>query len=416
MSTLIEQTKGCVSFSLYGDGAKYAWGAFENVALARKYYPGWECRIYVEAGHYAIPALRRAGAMVIEQPGVPGSRGMFWRFLPADDTTFTHMIVRDADSRINPRDAACTEEWLRSGKALHVIRDHYWHEQRAVLGGAWGMKTGCFHMAGEINRWKHNNRYGDDEEFLARVVWEKLKHDCLRHSHNPVENDAPIPPHEPYNGFICEQIEPVFSIPHRCVFLSPEKFARRRERFLASAAEHAPFLAPMEWHRGTTEKDRIIPRHFDHSEKHPHYFLATADHMDILEQAYLSGDELLFVFEDDAKFLPEFREFLLRMWLALPEGWMGAMLGGQGHSDGNRRHTTPPVPKALARVAGCLGMHATLWNRAGMLRMWNHLHFWKSQTVDWSFAGLQREEPHFYAPAKWIVDIDPEAIQFGQDS
>jgi hypothetical protein len=416
MAALIEQTRGCVSFSLYGEGAKYAWGAVENVALARRYYPGWECRVHVERGHYATGALRRAGAVVVEQAPVAGSRGMFWRFLPADDPSFTHVIIRDADSRINPRDAACTEEWLKSGTALHVIRDHYWHEQRAILGGAWGIRTGTLDMGGEINRWKHNNKYGDDEDFLARVVWEHLKHDCLRHSHNPVDKDRPIPQHEPYVGFVCEQIEPVFNIPHRCVYLSPEKYVRRRERFLASAASHAPFMAPMELHRGTTGQDRIIPEHFDHVGKHPHYFLATADHMDILEKSYLQGDELLFVFEDDARFLPDFREYLLRLWLALPDGWLGAMLGGQSHSDHNRRLTSPAYPNAIARVDGCLGMHATMWNRAGMLRLWNHLHYWNRQTVDWAFTGLQREEPHFYAPARWIVDIDPGAVQYGNDT
>ena len=408
--------KGCISFSLYGDQAKYTYGMLLNLRLAREFYPTWAVRVYIPQGHYASARLQAEGAEVVEMPEVDGSGGMFWRFLALDDSRFTHVIVRDADSRVNPRDAACTEEWVRSGKTLHVIRDHYWHEQKPIIGGAWGMLTGRMEMKAEVDRWPHNYRYGDDEEFLAKVVWPRFYPDSfLRHCHNPSPpDDTPIPSHPPYQGFICEQIAPVFQEPHRVIYLSPEKFASRRERLLASIREHAPFLSEPEWFVGSTDSTRLIPRHFDYVEKYPHYYMASADHTDILEKEALAGTGLLFVFEDDAQLTSDFGEFLMRMWMALPLDWLGAMLGGQPPTNRHREYYSDQSGQALARVRGCLGMHAMLWNREGMLRAWNHFHYWNRKTIDDAFVGLQKEEPRFYAPAKWIVQIDPEAEQFGR--
>ena len=107
------------------------------------------------------------------------------RFMVADDNTVDRWIVRDSDSRLNPRErfAARThsrirkrtrtrtythakpehysrtherihttqtcppcrfavEEWIQSGKAVHTIRDHPNHE-RPLNGGLWGGTKGA---------------------------------------------------------------------------------------------------------------------------------------------------------------------------------------------------------------------------------------------------------------------------------
>jgi hypothetical protein len=57
----------------------------------------------------------------MEGEGIDGGiAGMFWRFLVADDPSVDRFIVRDADSRLNPRDALAVAEWVRSGTALHT--------------------------------------------------------------------------------------------------------------------------------------------------------------------------------------------------------------------------------------------------------------------------------------------------------
>ena len=91
------------------------------------------------------------------------------------------------------------------------------------------------------------------------------------------------------------------------------------------------------------------------------------------------------------------------------------MLGGQPETDNNRSFVNDNTHNTLARVNGCLGMHGVMWNREGMIRAYNHFTYWNRMTIDQSFAGLQKEDMSFYAPAKWIVEIDDEATQFGGD-
>jgi hypothetical protein len=409
--------KGLISLSLYGVKAKYTYGAVENARLAKTIYPDWDIRFYVERGHYAIDNLKKEGAQVVEMDKAEGRRGDFWRFLAADDTDYTHIIVRDADSRLNVRGAACVRDWVSSDKDLHAIRDHPEHYKRRILGGAWGMKTGLMNMAEAINAWNHNNQYTDDEKFLGEVVWDKLKHSCLRHSDvKECDTDVLIPDHPEYNGFICERIPPVFSGESRVVLLSPLKYKSRRKRFYQSAKEcGSPLLENIEWHVGTTEKDRVLPVHFEHIKKRPHYFLATADHIDIIERAILDDVEYLFVFEDDASFIPAFDEYLCRMMAAMPADWLGAMLGG--YNNHKRSYVDREKDgEAIARVNGCIGMHGVMWNRAGMIRGHEHFTYWNRKVIDQAFSHLQKIEPKFYSPMRWIVNIDDKAIQYGKDS
>jgi len=417
--------RGCVSFSLYGDASKYAWGMVENVALVAKYYPGWQCRVYMERGHYAQSALENSGAHVIIMEPAEGSRGMFWRLLAVDDPQFTHVAIRDADSRVNPRDAACTAAWVASGKKLHAIRDHDAHHCRPITGGAWGLMPGDFSMRDAVDAWSHNNKYGDDEEFLWRVVWEHFKErdDFLMQSNRgPSAEEEGIPEHAPYEGFVGEQIHPEFKMPGRwrAVVLSPPHYARRRERFFKGLDLNGGFLRGRVDHwEGSTLGARVVPRHFDASAAHPHYYSATMDHRRILEEAILEDLDYIFVFEDDAMFREDFEEYVTRAWLALPDGWLGLMLGGAPHTDTARAYYTVDGavahPTALARAEGCLGMHGMLWNREGMLRAWNHYDYHNRTIIDWACASLQKEEPHFYAPARWVVEVDGGAAQMGSD-
>jgi hypothetical protein len=412
--------KGCISISLYGDSSKYAMGSVENVRLAPKIYPGWTVVVHAEKGHYAISKLRALGAEVIEHEGLPGSGGMFWRFLSVDDPRFTHTIIRDADSRLNVRDKAATEAWIDSDKSLHVIRDNPWHLKIPILGGAWGIKNGAFPKLSEkVKAWNHTYAYGDDESFLGHHVWPAFQNtdDFLCHCFDPsVPGTVQFPEHTEYSGFVCEQIAPTFPHSFKAVVLSPEHYMQRRERFFSSADKFGGFLRnKVVWHLGKTAKERVVPSHVDHAVTHPHYYLAGRDHLDILEEAILDGTKYLFVFEDDAVFHPDFEEFVLRAFVALPEDWQALMLGGQPWTDDQRHLLSDETSQALAKVTGCLGMHGILWNRKGMLRAFDHFTYWNRVTIDQAFRGLQANESGFYATARWVVDIDPESVQFGKD-
>jgi hypothetical protein len=70
---------------------------------------------------------------------------MFWRFLVADDDSVDRFIVRDADSRLNAREAAAVLEWVQSGSSCHIMRDHPNHVQ-IMNGGMWGGTKGMLRV------------------------------------------------------------------------------------------------------------------------------------------------------------------------------------------------------------------------------------------------------------------------------
>jgi len=69
---------------------------------------------------------------------------MTWRFTVIDDPGVDIFIVRDADSRLTPRDAVVVADWLRqrpeTAAIFHCIRDHPSHSSYPVSGGLWGAR------------------------------------------------------------------------------------------------------------------------------------------------------------------------------------------------------------------------------------------------------------------------------------
>ena len=59
-----------------------------------------------------------------------------WRFFPTLDTQVEIFMSRDLDSPIKPREVEAVDEWVKSEKALHVMRDHPAHGV-PMLGGLW---------------------------------------------------------------------------------------------------------------------------------------------------------------------------------------------------------------------------------------------------------------------------------------
>ena len=132
--------KRVVSYGLYGSNPKYATGAIRNSELVHVYFPGWVTRFYCDGSvpKKVLDTLKGNGAEIIFIDNIKGGiAGMFWRFLVADDPLVDRWIVRDTDSRLNPRERFAVEEWIQSGKAFHSIRDHPNHE-RPLNGGLIG--------------------------------------------------------------------------------------------------------------------------------------------------------------------------------------------------------------------------------------------------------------------------------------
>ena len=102
---------------------------------------------------------------------------MMWRFLPTIDPQVDYFMSRDLDALIVPREVAAVKEWIKSGKALHVMRDHY-HHGNCIVGCCWGLKlshleksmmASAFAMVSkESIFYVGQEAYGEDQQFLSQ--------------------------------------------------------------------------------------------------------------------------------------------------------------------------------------------------------------------------------------------------------
>jgi hypothetical protein len=192
-----------ISFGLYGANEKYTQGAIRNTELAPVYFPGWICRFYHASDVPAavLDKLRANGAQLIPIPDGKGYiSGMFWRFLVASDPKVDRFIVRDADSRLNSRDALAVHEWIESGYEVHVLRDHV-NQCQIINGGMWGGVRGSMDfMQKEVERWETKDQYLQDMNFLAERVWPLVKDKQLSHDSyccDKFPNARPFPSKRP---------------------------------------------------------------------------------------------------------------------------------------------------------------------------------------------------------------------------
>lgn len=199
------QEKRVVSYGLYGSNPKYTTGAIRNSELVHKYFPGWVCRFYCDktVPDGVVATLRKNGAEVVFIENIKGGiAGMFWRFLVADDPTVDRWIVRDSDSRLNPRERFAVEEWIQSGKVMHTIRDHPNHERPMNGGLIGGTKHAIPGIRRMIDRFPNKNRYGGDLSFLTEKVWPMVKDNQIAHDAytcHKFPNSRPFPTKRPDN-------------------------------------------------------------------------------------------------------------------------------------------------------------------------------------------------------------------------
>lgn len=189
-----------ISFCLFGTDPIYSTGALKNADLIKSIYPGWQMRLYVDQSvpPSLVAALKTKGVDVHSGTG----NLMLARFLVASDPAVGRFLVRDTDSRLNPREALAIGEWLSSGKSFHMIADHP-HHPRPLHGGLWGGTAGKLDMPALLKIWqgnqqggKRNDIYNNDQVFLSDMVWPLIKNDCLRHdfcTRHLYPNSTPLP-------------------------------------------------------------------------------------------------------------------------------------------------------------------------------------------------------------------------------
>jgi hypothetical protein len=117
-----------------------------------------------------------AHVRVIPVPTRAGSAGMFDRYLAIDSSDCDVMFVRDADSRIHERDAACIEDFLgHPEKLMQIVRDHRYHQSR-VSGGIFALRKAAMiePMSKLIGRTNIGSHYMADQQFLERTFYQRL--------------------------------------------------------------------------------------------------------------------------------------------------------------------------------------------------------------------------------------------------
>ena len=194
----MQGTKKLVCFSLFGNSPKYCEPAVINALKQPAIYPGWISRFYVDdtVPVHVKERLRTAGAEVVEVTGLIGRwPGPMWRFAAADDAGASHVIFRDADSIISPREAGAVSEWLESGKAFHVMRDAPTHSS-LILAGMWGLVAGALDDMGAMVEsfldrqcpgWRQTGVVTTpqtrtlDQRFLARYIWPYARNNMMHH-------------------------------------------------------------------------------------------------------------------------------------------------------------------------------------------------------------------------------------------
>ncbi|TAN46426.1 MAG: tetratricopeptide repeat protein [Methylococcaceae bacterium] len=177
--------RNIISFSLWGDDPVYVHGAIVNARIAPNLYYGWRTRFYCDQSvpADALEELKRNGAEVVmvTDPLLQPIRPL-WRFLVSDDANVDWFMCRDTDSRLNAQELLAVEQWVRSGKAFHIMRDHVYHME-LILAGMWGGMARVLPNLREIilNDPRYAKNRFSDQLFLMERVWPLIKEQALIH-------------------------------------------------------------------------------------------------------------------------------------------------------------------------------------------------------------------------------------------
>jgi hypothetical protein len=176
-----------ISFSLFGGNSKYCEPAILNVQEQPHIYPHWVCRFYIDGSvpEGIIGRLRQGGAQIVTVDG-PAARwpGPMWRFLALDDPQMHRVLFRDADSVISQREAEAVDEWVKSDKRFHIMRDNGSHTE-LMLAGLWGVVSGSLPPLEKLmQRFLSvplESQHFADQYFLRKYIWPYARASLLQH-------------------------------------------------------------------------------------------------------------------------------------------------------------------------------------------------------------------------------------------
>jgi hypothetical protein len=104
---------------------------------------------------------------------------MFWRFYACEDSDV--MISRDTDSRLSLREKIAVDEWLKSDKNFHIMRDHPYHKTE-ILGGMWGCRNGILkNIKKLIDDYNKGDFWQVDQNFLREKIYPLVVNQSIIH-------------------------------------------------------------------------------------------------------------------------------------------------------------------------------------------------------------------------------------------
>ena len=181
---------------------EYYKGIKENLELIRELYPGWTMRLYYRITDDKSASMKMLCSIACDGaeidlcdadriPTLGNISSLFppiWRFLPLLDAQVDVFVSRDLDSRVNSREVAAVQEFLRSNMSLHLMRDHPQHGA-PILAGMWGAKVyhlrktfkkvmGRLFADSKCHGWRKSDH---DQVCLKRYVWPWAKSVTMSH-------------------------------------------------------------------------------------------------------------------------------------------------------------------------------------------------------------------------------------------
>jgi hypothetical protein len=191
-----------ISFSLWGDSPKYTIGAIKNADLAKEFYPEFECWFYihkVSVPENIVNELKNKENVKIffKEEDINTSKPMMWRFEPILDSNVELMMSRDTDTRILLREKLAVDEWLKSDKLIHIMRDHPYHNYK-IQGGMWGIKQNDLCDWNKlINDVRQTSNRLYDQLFMSNMIYPIYKNHAMIHASfhkfESFSKDFPIP-------------------------------------------------------------------------------------------------------------------------------------------------------------------------------------------------------------------------------
>jgi hypothetical protein len=177
-----------IAYSLWGNEPRYLVPLLESVRILPHLFPAWTIRVYYDTtvDHNYVADLGRRGVqlrqMILPQ-GQPGHRRLLWRFEAIRDPSVRRFLIRDADSLLCIKERVAVDDWLRSDRYFHAMRDWYTHTD-LILAGMWGGVGNILPSPGELFRastgWRVENDHVD-QDILTETVWPTIRGSILIH-------------------------------------------------------------------------------------------------------------------------------------------------------------------------------------------------------------------------------------------